>query len=199
MSTISLASDEVAAAIAVVSQVDLAPINLKLRHEDPSFWTDELIAETELNYRRFLALNVLYPDTSLSVNKALDEYWHQHILDTRKYAADCDMVFGRFLHHYPYFGLDDEAEWQQNVDQFAFTQQLWEGAFGVSLVDQPKLTLDKVLGPYQDQPEHISTTQIYAFPQACKCGQHCQKIIGPDRINPEIKPLPQEPFTPIKR
>ncbi len=38
----------------------------------------------------------------------MDEVWHAHILDTRRYAADCDCVFGEFIHHYPYFGLGDK-------------------------------------------------------------------------------------------
>src|ERR1700757_4712416 len=27
--------------------------------------------------------------------------WHQHILDTEKYAADCKALFGRMIHHNP--------------------------------------------------------------------------------------------------
>lgn len=192
-------SEDIAAAIAVVGQIDLAPINKKLQHDDPVFWTDEVIAEAETNYRRFLALNLLYPETSLSVNKVLDEYWHQHILDTRKYAADCEAVFGYFLHHYPYFGLADEQEWQENLDMFAFTQQVWEATFGTGLTRRSELTLDKVMGFYQSEPDLIPN-RIYAFPQACKCGQHCSKIVAPERIDPgELERLPREPFTPARQ
>ncbi|HEX4814596.1 MAG TPA: hypothetical protein VFV66_17790, partial [Nonomuraea sp.] len=159
------------------------------------FWTDEVIAGAELDYRRFLALNLLRPSTSLSVNKILDEYWHQHILDTRKYAADCEKIFGRLLHHYPYFGLGDEGEWQENLDQFAATRLLWEEAFGVELVGEPKLTLDKVVGGYSAEPD-ATPKRIYAFPQACKSSQHhCKKIIAPEHFDPgPIEPLPEEPF-----
>jgi hypothetical protein len=192
--------DEVAAAVEAVDRIDLTPINSKLRHENPSFWTDQLIAETETNYRRFLALKMLHPSTHLSVNKTLDEYWHQHILDTRKYAADCEEVFGQFLHHYPYFGMADEDEWQENLDTFAYTQQIWQEAFGVGLVDQTKLTLDKVIGGYQPDPD-LTPKRIYAFPQACKSGQHCNKIVSPERFDPTpiVPQLPQEPFTPVRR
>jgi hypothetical protein len=197
MST-TLPRDRVSEALALVSRIDLAPINAKLRHDDPSFWTEERVAETELDYRRFLALNLVHPEVSLSVNQALDDYWHQHILDTRKYAEDCETLFGRMLHHYPYFGLSDEAEWQENLDQFADTQQLWEDTFGVKLVDEPELTLDKPIGTYQEDPDGTGSSQIYAFPKACKSGQHCQKIIGPDRIDPRIRPLPEEPAKPLR-
>ncbi|MFC4006942.1 glycine-rich domain-containing protein [Nonomuraea purpurea] len=194
MSKTATIRDEATAALAAVAQIDLTPINAKLRHDDPEFWTDEVIAQAELDYRRFLALNILRPATALSVNKTLDEYWHQHILDTRKYAADCDMVFGRFLHHYPYFGLEDEQEWQENLDLFAFTQDLWEEAFGVGLAGRPQLTLDKVVGGYSAEPD-ASPKRIYAFPESCKSSQHhCKKIVAPEFDPGPIEPLPEEPF-----
>lgn len=34
-------------------------------------------------------------------NKDVDKVWHLHILHTRQYAADCDQLFGCFLHHTP--------------------------------------------------------------------------------------------------
>lgn len=207
MTTTRAQDDDIAAAIARVKQLDLEPVNVKLRHEDPELWTDDVLSETEQNYRRFLVLNLLHPDLSLSVNKTLDEYWHQHILDTRKYAADCEQVFGYFLHHYPYFGLEDEEERQENLELFALTQRLSAETFGASLVTgAPKLDLDKVLGGYQtdgDEDEEISGRRVYMFPQSCKCGQHCQKIVDPERFDPrvlpQVEPLPQEPFTPVRR
>ena len=137
MSTAALAiSDAATDALAAVSQIDFSPINAKLQHENPAFWNDETIVETEANYRRFLALHLLHPLETLVPNKSLDEYWHQHILDTRKYAADCETIFGTFLHHDPYFGIEGEEDRQQNLEAFAVTQQLWEEAFGVLLLGE---------------------------------------------------------------
>ena len=184
-------NDAATTALAKVNQIDLAPINKKLRHENPTRWTDEALAEAETNYRRFLALNLLYPSETLSVNETLDDYWHQHILDTRKYAADCETVFGFFLHHYPYFGIDGGKERQQNIKAFAITQQLWEEAFGVPLVGETGLTLDRVLGTYEPEPTDIARKRVYAFPKGCKSGQHCSRTIVPldKSINPVINPL----------
>ncbi len=41
----------------------------------------------------------------------LDQFWHQHILDTPKYAADCNRLFGRMIHHNPHVvrGSDQES------------------------------------------------------------------------------------------
>jgi hypothetical protein len=63
----------------------------------------------------------------------MDLFWHYHILDTIKYAEDCALIFGRFLHHFPYLGLrgDEDASrlriaWQQ-------TQALYALEFGVPM------------------------------------------------------------------
>ena len=137
MSTIALSiGDAAAASLAAVSKIDLSPINAKLQYENPAFWSDEAIVEAEANYRYFLALHLLHPLATLVPNKILDEYWHQHILDTRKYAADCETTFGFFLHHDPYFGIEGEEDRQLNLEAFAVTQQIWEEAFGVPLLGE---------------------------------------------------------------
>jgi hypothetical protein len=176
-------------AIERVNQIDLSPINQVLKYENPSFWTNETIADTEEKYRRLLVLNLLYPDETIVVNKILDDYWHQHILDTKKYAEDCEKVFGYFLHHYPYFGINGPEDKEDNRVGFAITQQLWHITFGTPMVSQPGLTLNKVLGIYDTIPKDAEKNRVYAFPQACKCGQHCNRTIVPDiRINPLINP-----------
>jgi hypothetical protein len=50
----------------------------------------------------------------------VDEFWHTHILDTKKYAADCEKFLGQFLHHFPYLGLrgvEDYKDWREKVNQ----------------------------------------------------------------------------------
>lgn len=190
-------NDDVAAALERVGQIDLSRISKKLQYDDPDYWTDETIAEAEESYRRFLALNLLYPDETLAVNKMLDDYWHNHILDTQKYAEDCDLLFGSLLHHYPYFGLPGEEDEGENVPAFAVTQRIWEEAFGTPLVGETKLepesrlTLDRVLSGLEradDGPD--------AGPKGCKNGQHCQKVIAPPEIEASdaLVALPETAF-----
>jgi hypothetical protein len=71
-------------------------------------------------YKDFLAMKIAYKDREIDFvpNSMIDEAWHQHILDTKKYASDCNILFGEFLHHYPYSGLrgdDDVKVWQDNA------------------------------------------------------------------------------------
>ena len=177
-------NDDVAAALERVGQIDLSRINKKLQYDDPDYWTDERIAEAETAYRRFLALNLLYPEETLAVNRVLDDYWHNHILDTQKYAEDCDRIFGSLLHHYPYFGLPGEEDEGENVPAFAVTQRIWEEAFGTPLVSEtkpgpePRLTLDRVLSGLQRADGGPD-----AGPRGCKNCQHCDKVVAPPEID----------------
>ena len=52
-------------------------------------------------YRKYLALCFLFPDTHKPISRAVDEVWHTHILFTRDYTAMGESIFGRYLHHNP--------------------------------------------------------------------------------------------------
>jgi hypothetical protein len=52
-------------------------------------------------YRRFLALAAAHPRAGVVPAADVDEAWHAHILNTRRYADDCMAVAGRFMHHEP--------------------------------------------------------------------------------------------------
>jgi hypothetical protein len=49
----------------------------------------------------FLAAGAVLPGAELSPSKAVDIGWHTWILHTVDYAAFCDRVAGRFIHHVP--------------------------------------------------------------------------------------------------
>lgn len=99
-----LPTDEVMEkALEKTSQLDFSMLSRKLMEEQG--WTREYCEEAENLYRKFLALNIRYPDKKICPSGPIDEFWHAHILDTRAYAIDCDFLFGQYLHHFPYFGM----------------------------------------------------------------------------------------------
>ena len=49
----------------------------------------------------FLAASAALPGAELAPSKAVDVGWHTWILHTVDYAAFCDRVAGRFIHHVP--------------------------------------------------------------------------------------------------
>jgi hypothetical protein len=67
--------------------------------------------QMESEYRKFLSLKAAFPEADIVPCELVDEMWHAHILDTRAYARDTELIFGHFMHHFPYFGLrgDDDA------------------------------------------------------------------------------------------
>ncbi len=83
-------------------------------------------------YKRFLYLCKQFGGQhTLVPSDEIDEFWHNHILDTKKYWHDCDLIFGKYIHHNP------EAPWEtpgkNNLDyaeQFAQTQELYRQTFG---------------------------------------------------------------------
>lgn len=113
-----------------VENIDLNPIKMKLMLPKPEGkgWSAEQADASILWYRRYLALCALYPDEPLVPNGPIDEVWHMHILDTSKYAKDCHEVFGYFLHHYPYFGLNNDADVRDHM--FDRTNELYQIYFG---------------------------------------------------------------------
>ena len=97
-----------------VRQLDFTMLKRKLTEEHG--WTMEFCEEVESLYQKFLALNARYPDQKICPTGPIDTFWHAHILDTRAYARDCELVLGGFLHHFPYFGMrgpEDEAALQE--------------------------------------------------------------------------------------
>src|SRR5215472_16162703 len=103
-----------------VDELDLEPVVFKLMNPDPGQVALGL-AEADRDvalYRCFLKLCVLYPGIALVPTVRLDHVWHTHMLDTAKYRADCDTIFGRFMDHFPYAGLrgeDDRRAWQTDL------------------------------------------------------------------------------------
>ena len=89
-----------------IRELDLAPIKFKLMDAaEGEGWTREFVERIEVEYRRFLTLLAKYPNEPITPGKDVDRFWHAHILDTQKYVEDCERVFGRYLHHFPYFGM----------------------------------------------------------------------------------------------
>ncbi|MDH2373890.1 glycine-rich domain-containing protein-like [Cobetia sp. 3AK] len=113
-----------------VSRLDLARLKHKYTASSEAEMSVEAWDKAEREYRRFLSLKAFYPAVSLVPSKEVDTLWHAHILDTRAYREDCHQVFGRFIDHYPYFGIYGEDDYQQLKDAFAQTVALYEKHFG---------------------------------------------------------------------
>lgn len=114
-----------------IAALDLTPIKTKLMHvASGEGWSQARADAMEIEYRRFLYLMHAFPDEHTAPTVDVDTFWHYHILDTMKYAADCEQVFGHFLHHYPYLGMEgasDEGAEQRGAERM---RELYERTFG---------------------------------------------------------------------
>jgi hypothetical protein len=126
-----ITNDQFKAVSFAAAQLDLEPIKTKLMHiQSGEGWSLDKADAVEKEYRRFLCLMKLYPDEDTAPLVDVDTFWHYHILDTMKYAADCQAVFGYFLHHYPYVGMRGEDDEQFRLDSGERMRELYESTFG---------------------------------------------------------------------
>jgi hypothetical protein len=91
-----------------IRHLDLSSIRAKL--VEKLGWTEDRVKDVELSYKRFLYA-LAHKDTGDIISPPsldVDEFWHQHILDTRKYRDDCETIFGHYMDHTP--GLDSESQ-----------------------------------------------------------------------------------------
>ncbi len=117
--------------IAAIQTMDLSLIKFKAtRHEEGYGWSNDHADQMELAYKRYLILHAKYPGMTLAPEQDVDRFWHLHILDTRKYAADCEHAFGHFVHHFPYLGLRGEDDALALQSAFDAMQALYAKEFG---------------------------------------------------------------------
>ncbi len=123
---------------AQIAALDLDPIKVKLMHvESGEGWTRAYADAVEFEYRRFLYLVKKFPIEQTAPLFDVDVFWHYHILDTMKYAVDCEAVFGYFLHHFPYVGLRGEDDLVAHHRVGERMRELYEWTFGEDYVQEP--------------------------------------------------------------
>lgn len=132
-----------------MARVDLEPILAKLCHPVRGLGWDLQRAKLSIEqYRRWLWLNAVYDDVNLSPSKDVDQVWHMHILDTRKYADDCARLFGgRFLHHNPYAGWESEESELEHQANYRRTKRLFTEHFGMEFIGDEGLCMTGYCDP----------------------------------------------------
>jgi len=99
-----------------ITNLDLEPIKFQLIVKEG--WTLNKADRVAEEYRSHL-ISIKEGNDGIIPSKDIDEFWHAHILDTRKYVEDCDKFMGRFIHHFPYLGLrgeEDFLDWKERVE-----------------------------------------------------------------------------------
>jgi len=114
-----------------IAELDLEPVKTKLMHAaSGEGWSRAKAEALDLEYRRFLYLMHAFPNEETAPTVDVDTFWHYHILDTMKYARDCEAVFGYFLHHYPHLGMEGAHDAGAELRGAERMRQLYEQTFG---------------------------------------------------------------------
>ena len=119
--------------IAAIQSLDLDAVKVRIMDAElGEGWTREYADSIEAAYKTYLTMLVKHPDDAedIMLSEDVDEFWHTHILQTRKYAEDCQSVFGNFLHHEPHVGEITVAVLEKRAALAEKTRRLYEQEFG---------------------------------------------------------------------
>lgn len=109
-----------------LARVDLTAVMERVAAETD--WTAEQCTVAEQMYRQFLTLcSQRKPGQALVPPQAADEVWHTHIMFTKQYAADCELLFGEFLHHNP-------GEMENHQAHYLQTLAFYQSQLGVDVM-----------------------------------------------------------------
>ncbi|MCP5405076.1 MAG: hypothetical protein H6922_02500 [Pseudomonadaceae bacterium] len=117
-----------------VAKIDLTRVMQHVQ-EDTGMPAEMLVRAEDL-YRKFLVLVGKYGKPMVPP-VLVDHVWHAHITFTRQYMADCEFLFGEYLHHEP---ADGEGESEECSSLFnVVTVEKYQSEFGMNLyaVDVP--------------------------------------------------------------
>ena len=131
-------------------------------------WTTTRVDAAVAEYRKWLVLIALNKFGKLGMCSAdVDKVWHAHILFTRKYAADCEALCGRFIHHQP---TSEEEKLKRDRTSAKNTRAALLEIFGEV---HPVRLLSGKAGRFEDECDECSTKSCQSHD--CTVGD-CQKI-----------------------
>ena len=115
----------------VIQDLDLEPLLVKAIDADEGLgWSLDYALQISEEYRKYLTLCLENPNVAIVPARDIDEFWHLHILDTQKYQADCEQIFGYFLHHFPYFGMRGVDDAKNLRNAWALSCEMYQQRFG---------------------------------------------------------------------
>ncbi len=107
----------------IIENLDLDSVIIRMKRD--AGLSTEQIQQAITEYKQFLELRLTSGEDKIVPTEMADKAWHYHILDTKKYAADCDNIFGEFMDHNP--NPTDMLAFNDTVKN---THVLWKEKFG---------------------------------------------------------------------
>jgi hypothetical protein len=116
-----------------IANMDFVLLKAKLmlnREEGGQGWSADEADKAEVKYKKWLFLKRKYPDELMPPPIDIDAIWHGHILETQAYQRDTLALFGKYLNHYPYFGMRGKADHEKLLEAFENTKRLYREEYG---------------------------------------------------------------------
>jgi len=112
----------------LIKNLNLYSVKAKLGEKKGFWWrVRHSLDKLEAEYRQFLYLAATHPtEVVVPWSQHLDDFWHEHILDTAKYEVDCMAIFGKMFHHNPHLPIGSKDQ----VKAFNKTKEMYKESFG---------------------------------------------------------------------
>lgn len=107
------------------SEIDLTKVSLLTAREQG--WDSNYTSRVTEEYIRFLYI-VIHKKVVGVPSDDVDKIWHNHILDTEKYTADCKKLMNGYIHHSPSYTLKDRENLVIPATQF---HKAYNATFGI--------------------------------------------------------------------
>jgi len=116
-----------------IAQVDFSEV-VRLLTEIPGGFRYPIlqVRDALCLYKRLLTVNGLHWGCRAVPSPSIDVIWHAHLQLTEKYDADCQHMFGAFLHHDPLFGTRDQPDREKYARAKEWTKAAMLHYFGLS-------------------------------------------------------------------
>jgi hypothetical protein len=107
--------------------------SVRLRVMNRMNWSASYAKAVESEYRKFFLLAAHSEGLPFGMAGVVDEFWHEHIIDTLNYERMCIAVAGRFIHHVPTDGENiDPTDYERTLkylaDAFGDVSPIWPRA-----------------------------------------------------------------------
>jgi hypothetical protein len=132
MQTKKLTTKPIREVISAIQALDLESVKVRMMDAElGEGWTREYADSIEAAYKIYLTMLAKHQEHAeeIMLAKDVDEFWHTHILQTMKYADDCEKVFGTFLHHNPHVGPRTAQVLEERAALAEKTRRLYEAEF----------------------------------------------------------------------
>ncbi len=94
------------------------------------------------NYCKFIYVVKKNPNLNVVPTKQIDKVWHLHMSDSNLYKKDCLSYVGYIVKH----KKDSKTISNQHIENYLYTNQLWQQYFNSKLGDLTNIAVREVDG-----------------------------------------------------